>query len=239
MQPACRVSSHGSLIVHRTSGRCKLPRYRSRSRPAAREPEPPFSPLASLTAPNQYRRDLGCLSRRPTEASRWNRAPVTGHSINNSGGRPKKKRKASKRRQLGLSEESTQHTRTHRKVLREQPTRRPTAPYSNCAKEEVLQGFRRRAAWTGMSQLTAAIRHAFPSSCATRNAAPHFPFGPRKAHRRAAGQVETSLLAHRRRYSPQKLQRRGAHTETEKAHENNPAKKNADKCPADTETSVY
>lgn len=161
----------------------------------------------SLTAPNQYRRDLGCLSRRPTEASRWNRAPATGHSINNSGGRQtteKNRRDEKKKKEAAWIERGKRTTHAHQKVLREQPTRRPTAPYSNCTKEEVLQGFRRRAAWTGMSQLTAAIRHAFPSSCATRNAAPHFPFGPRKAHRRGAGQVETSLLAHRRRYSAQK-----------------------------------
>lgn len=101
------------------------------------------------------------------------------------GGRPKKNRRderknASRRRQLGLSEESTQRTRTHTQTKLLPTPRRPSAPYSDCTKG-VLQGLHRRAAWTGMSQLTAAIRLAFPSSCATRNtAAPHFSSGPQK-----------------------------------------------------------
>lgn len=88
----------------------------------------------SLTAPNQYRRDLGCLSRRPTEASRWNRAPATGHSINNSGGRQtKEKNRRDEKKKKGGSLDSARkahNTHAHQKVLREQPTRRPTAPYS-------------------------------------------------------------------------------------------------------------
>lgn len=173
--------------------------------------------LASLNAPNQYRRDLGCLSRRPTEASRWNRAPAT--AINNSGadlGKTKiQPQRAQKTRARGGSKEHTTR-RKHQKLLRERPTRRQTAPYSNCTKEEVLQGFRRRAARTGMSQLTAAIRHAFPSSCATRNTAPHFPLATQKSTQNA-GQVGACARHYFQAIaaiSRKKLQPRRAHTET-------------------------
>lgn len=125
MQPACRASSHGSRtkscierVVDVNSHAIAVVRGQ-RKRESPNLPSSVCPP--SLTAPNQYRRDLGCLSRRPTEASRWNRAPATGHSINNSGGRQtkeKNRRDEKKRRQLGLSEESAQHTRTPKSTPR-------------------------------------------------------------------------------------------------------------------------
>lgn len=195
--------------MHRTGGRCKLPRYRSRSRPTqAREPKPPFfrvPPFPNCAKSIQARPRLSFTATyRSQQMEQGASDGPLYKQLRGQADQRKKPPRRKKKKEAAWIERGKRTTHAHQKVLREQPTRRPTAPYSNCTKEEVLQGFRRRAAWTGMSQLTAAIRHAFPSSCATRNAAPHFPFGPRKAHRRGAGQVETSLLAHRRRYSAQK-----------------------------------
>lgn len=121
MQPACRASSHGSRtkscierVVDVNSHAIAVVRGQ-RKRESPNLPSSVSPP--SLTAPNQYRRDLGCLSRRPTEASRWNRAPATGHSINNSGGRQtkEKNRRDEKKKEAAWIERGKRTTHTHTK----------------------------------------------------------------------------------------------------------------------------
>lgn len=123
MQPACRASSHGSRtkscierVVDVNSHAIAVVRGQ-RKRESPNLPSSVSPP--SLTAPNQYRRDLGCLSRRPTEASRWNRAPATGHSINNSGGRQTKEKnrrdEKKKKKEAAWIERGKRTTHTHTK----------------------------------------------------------------------------------------------------------------------------
>lgn len=194
--------------------------------------------LASLTAPNQYRRrDLGCLSRRPTEASRWNRAPATAYSINNSGADRRKTVATSEKTRAGGGAawiergKHTTHAHTHTQTKLLPTPRRPSAPYSDCTKG-VLQGLHRRAARTGMSQLTAAIRLAFPSSCATRNtAAPHFPSAPQKHTRTNALLARWGACARHWAIATfsRKTATKGTKGEKKETHEINPSEKTVDK----------
>lgn len=177
--------------MHRTGGRCATAAVRRQ-----RERESPNLP--SSLSHSRFPNCAKSIQARPRlsftatyRSQQMEQGARDGPLYKQLRGQTKEKSVATSERGKGGSLESgrgkhaTQHTHTPR------TTRRAAyaAKNSNCTKEEVLQGFRRRAAWTGMSQLTAAIRHAFPSSFATRNSAPRFPFGPREAHKRAAGQV--------------------------------------------------
>lgn len=83
-----------------------------------------------------------------------------------------------------------------------------------------------------MSQLTAAIRLAFPSSCATRNtAAPHFPSAPQKHTRTNALLARWGACARHWAIATfsRKTATKGTKGEKKETHEINPSEKTVDK----------
>lgn len=111
--------------MHRTGGRCKLPRYRSRSRPTqAREPKPPFfrvPPFPNCAKSIQARPRLSFTATYRSQQMEQGASdgPLYKQLRGQADQRKKPpRRKKNKRRQLGLSEESAQHTRTPKSTPR-------------------------------------------------------------------------------------------------------------------------